>query len=49
MTGDNEQCVYTDCDNTAEFLDIMGDPICQECMEREIKDGVADFEDFLEL
>lgn len=40
------ECTYEHCENPAEFLDEMDDPVCQECMEREVNESGADPQSF---
>ena len=42
----DEQCAYSHCENEAEFIDELGDFVCCECMEREVEEGSATYEDF---
>lgn len=40
------KCAYDGCHNEAEFVDNLDDEVCSECMEREIKEGSSEPEDF---
>ena len=40
------RCDFLDCSNKAEYFDLMDSPVCKECMEREIKEGGSEPEDF---
>lgn len=42
----NNCCEYVGCENEADLIDSMGSFICSECMNREVEDGSAEFEDF---
>ncbi|WP_158000851.1 hypothetical protein [Pseudoalteromonas sp. TB41] len=42
----SKSCEYAHCENEAELIDSMGSFVCAECMNREVEDGSAEFEDF---
>ena len=42
----HESCDYAHCLNEADFIDEMGNFVCTACMEREVKEGSAEYEDF---
>lgn len=44
-----QYCDYIGCDEEATHLDSMGNPVCEDCMEREIQDDILTPEDFEEL
>lgn len=42
----HEPCDYAGCLNEADFIDVMDNFVCSACMEREVKGGSAEYEDF---
>jgi len=42
----HEPCDYANCLNEADFIDVMDNFVCSACMEREVKGGWAEYEDF---
>lgn len=45
----SERCDYLDCANKAEYLDLMGDPVCESCMNEEIENGQYEPEDYVSI
>lgn len=41
-----ETCDMAGCDSPAEYLDKMDNRLCQDCMEREIKESGTSQEDY---
>ena len=39
-------CEYESCENTATHYDAMDSKGCEQCMEREVEDGSAVYEEF---
>jgi len=45
----SETCESLLCDSEAEYIDRMGNVICQECIEEEVESGDAEWEEFEKL
>lgn len=40
---------YAECENEAEYWDSMDGVVCEECMQRELDEGVEQPEDFCSI
>lgn len=46
---ENEHCSVVDCEEAAEFLDPMDNPVCCDHMEQDIEEGTFGREEFEQL
>ena len=44
-----EVCGYDACDNTAKYYDLMHNPVCEDCMEVDVRYHGEDPNDYEEI